>query len=126
MIIRLTCEAVIAINESVTGPDHGLDSRDLLESAVGEPFQTWGGDDFHPTLVEKAAVLLRGIASNHPFRDGNKRTSWLSCVNFLALNESPLDRAKIDPILAGHMVLNVVKGEISYQDVAVWLAEHLQ
>lgn len=44
------------------------------------------GEEAYPRLVEKAAALLQSLAVNHPFFDGNRRTAWLSCVTFLAIN----------------------------------------
>ncbi|BBY33353.1 hypothetical protein BST33_10055 [Mycolicibacter minnesotensis] len=125
MTRRLDCEAIIHINESVTGFGHALIDRPALESAVEQPFATWDGKDLHPTLVEKAAILLRGIAFNHPFQDGNKRTGWMACVELLSLNGAPLDHTRIHPVQAGEMVLSLVKHQIDVFRLAVWLAEHL-
>lgn len=91
MIKRLTVEAIVGINESLMGWNHALTDRPALESAANQPFVTWGGQDLYPTLVGKAAILMRGIAANHPFHEGNKRTAWLACTTFLVLNGSPLD-----------------------------------
>ena len=46
----------------------------LLESALAAPFQTFDGEDLYPSLQAKAAQLGFGIAANHAFQDGNKRT----------------------------------------------------
>jgi death-on-curing protein len=125
LIKRLTVDAIIRINESVMTWAHALIDRASLESAAAQPFATWDGEDLHPTLVEKAAVLLRGIAANHPFQDGNKRTAWLSCVELLSLNGAPLDHMRIDRIQAAELVLSLVKREIDVRHVALWLADHL-
>jgi death-on-curing protein len=122
---RLSYEAIIHINESVMNFGHALIDRSGLESAVDQPFSTWEGRDLHPTLVEKAAVLLRGIAANHPFQDGNKRTAWIACVELLSLNGAPLDHSRVDPIQAGEMVLSLVKHQIDVKHLAFWLADHL-
>ena len=47
----------------------------LLESAVNNPFQTFGGEDLYPTVFDKAAQLAYGLAKNHGFVDGNKRVA---------------------------------------------------
>ena len=49
--------------------------RDLgmLESALGQPRQTFGGEDLYPSLTSKAAALGFSLIMNHPFIDGNKR-----------------------------------------------------
>jgi death on curing protein len=125
MIKRLTLEAVIYINEALMGWNHAVTDRDGLESAVNQPFVTWEGEDLHSTLVEKAAVLLRGIAANHCFHEGNKRTAWIACVDFLSLNGSRLDPVRTDPIEAGELVRSLVKHEITMEHVVLWLADRL-
>jgi len=125
MIKRLSVEAIIHINESLMGWNHAVTDLPGLESAVNQPFVTWDGEDLHQTLVEKAAILLRGIAANHPFHEGNKRTAWISCTTFLSLNTSPLDSDRIDPIEAGQMVESLVKHEITVEYVTLWLADRL-
>jgi death on curing protein len=124
MIKRLDYAAIIHINESVMTWAHALLDRAGLESAVDQPFSTWAGKDLYTTLAEKAAVLLRGIALNHPFQDGNKRTGWLACVELLSLNGAPLDHARIDRIQAAELVLSLVKHEVDVRHVALWLADH--
>ena len=47
----------------------------LLESAALRPQQTVAGHDAYPTLEEKAAALMHSLIRNHPFVDGNGRTS---------------------------------------------------
>ncbi len=61
----------------------------LVEQVVAAAFQTFGGVDPHPTVFDKAAMLLRGIAQGHPFNDGNKRTGFLVAVYFLELMGYP-------------------------------------
>ncbi len=58
----------------------------LLESALAAPFQTFDGEDLYPSLQAKAAQLGFGIAANHAFQDGNKRTGAHAMLVFLALN----------------------------------------
>ncbi|WP_035848805.1 type II toxin-antitoxin system death-on-curing family toxin [Kitasatospora azatica] len=58
----------------------------LLESAAHRPSAEMFGQEAYPDLFEKAAALLQSLLINHPLFDGNKRTAWLSCVTFLAIN----------------------------------------
>ncbi|MCC9308541.1 type II toxin-antitoxin system death-on-curing family toxin [Kitasatospora sp. RB6PN24] len=58
----------------------------LLESAAHRPLAEMFGEEAYPDLFDKAAALLQSLAINHPLFDGNKRTAWLSCVTFLAIN----------------------------------------
>ena len=53
----------------------GVRDENLLASAVYTPFQTFMGNDLYPSIYDKAAQLCYGLANNHPFTDGNKRTA---------------------------------------------------
>ena len=81
----------------------------LLESAVHRPSAAMFGEEAYPDLVDKAAALLQSIAVNRPFVDGNKRTAWLSCVTFLAMNGVQL-RPDIDA--AERLVIDVATGSL--------------
>jgi death-on-curing protein len=61
-------------------------NKQLLESALGRPFQSAGGQDAYPTIIEKAAALFHSLIANHPFHNGNKRTAVLSMDAFLMGN----------------------------------------
>lgn len=59
----------------------------LLESAVAAPQAgSASGEYYCPDIFAMAARYLTGIARNHPFEDGNKRTAAASAVLFLRLN----------------------------------------
>lgn len=66
------------------GGADGLRDEALLRSALGRPLNpfTYGS----PDIVELAAIYAAGIAQNHPFVDGNKRTGFIVGVLFLELN----------------------------------------
>ncbi|MFH9470926.1 type II toxin-antitoxin system death-on-curing family toxin [Streptomyces clavifer] len=81
----------------------------LLESAAHRPSAAMFGEEAYPDLVDKAAALLQSLAINHPLFDGNKRTAWLSCVSFLAMNGVDL-RPDIDAAEA--LVISVATGEL--------------
>ncbi|MGW3515648.1 type II toxin-antitoxin system death-on-curing family toxin [Streptomyces hydrogenans] len=81
----------------------------LLESAVHRPSAAMFGQEAYPDLVDKAAALLQSLAVNRPFVDGNKRTAWLSCVTFLAMNGVQL-RPDIDA--AERLVIDVATGSL--------------
>ncbi|MEV7872120.1 type II toxin-antitoxin system death-on-curing family toxin [Streptomyces sp. NPDC088124] len=108
--VYLSAEDVLAI------ADHACDDmqvvvRDagLLESAVHRPSAAMFGQEAYPDVIEKAAALLQSLTINHPLFDGNKRTAWLSCVTFLALNEVHL-RPDIDA--AERLVIAVATGRM--------------
>ncbi|MBP2582449.1 death-on-curing protein [Streptomyces sp. PvR006] len=108
--VYLSAEDVLVVAE------HAVDDQDvvvrdagLLESAVHRPSAAMFGEEAYPDLLDKAAALLQSLAVNRPFLDGNKRTAWLSCVTFLAMNGVQL-RPDIDTV--ERLVIAVATGEI--------------
>ena len=61
----------------------GVRDENLLASAVYTPFQTFMEKDLYPSIYDKAAQLCYGLANNHPFTDGNKRTALHSMYVYL-------------------------------------------
>ncbi|MGA5414130.1 type II toxin-antitoxin system death-on-curing family toxin [Streptomyces pseudogriseolus] len=108
--VYLTAEDVLAIAEDAVD-DQRIVVRDagLLESAVHRPSASLFGQEAYADLFDKAAALLQSLAVNHPFVDGNKRTAWVSCVVFLALNGLQL-RPDIDA--AEQLVIAVATGRL--------------
>lgn len=66
----------------------GIRDLELLESALGAPEASYGGDYLHPTLHEMAAAYLFHIVRNHPFVDGNKRIAAALFLWFLDHNNA--------------------------------------
>lgn len=81
----LTVDQVIAIHDELVDAGPVLDLG-TLTSEVMRPQFGFGGQDAHPTLMDKAAALLHGLASTQSFQDGNKRTAWLATLSFLLAN----------------------------------------
>lgn len=87
-IIYLTAGEVLAFNREILRragqPSALLRERGLLESAVQRPQNAayYANAD----LIEQAALYMIGIALNHPFVDGNKRTGYISGMTFLHVN----------------------------------------
>ena len=52
-----------------SGGSDGIRDEGLLDSAINTPFQTFGGQDLYPTVLEKASRLGFGLIRNHPFVD---------------------------------------------------------
>jgi death-on-curing protein len=107
---------------SETGGSHGLRDLGLLESALGQPQQTFGGDDLYPTLVAKAAALGFSLINTHPFVDGNKRVGHAAIEAMLMLNGFELS-AGIDESEAE--VLAVASGTQTREAFQRWLEERL-
>ncbi|SDO37811.1 type II toxin-antitoxin system death-on-curing family toxin [Geodermatophilus sp. DSM 45219] len=120
----LEIEAVVEINRTVTAGRTSVLQRGALESALGQPLQTFDGVDLYPTVVHKAAVLLRGVVAAHAFMDGNKRTAWIACVVFL--DHSGLRVHDMAAGESGQFVLDVESGVLTVEGAALWLLDRLE
>lgn len=109
----------MAVDES--GGSHGLRDLGLLESAVARPQSSFGGEDLYPDIFLKAGALIHGLLRNHPFVDGNKRTSMFSCMTFLELNGYLFDAKQKEVVV---FALKVENEKLSVEEIAKWLKEH--
>jgi death-on-curing protein len=100
----------------------GARGRNLLLSALAAPMPVFG-EDVHPTLDEKAAVLLLAVMRNHALADGNKRLAWLVTAAFLELNG--VDLAVDDVDGADRFLRSVASGGVELGDVADWVRERM-
>ena len=73
-----------AVEVSVGRAKDALLDRGLLESALARPQNAAAYED--ADIVRQAATLFWGVAANHAFRDGNKRTAVVVLRSFLNLN----------------------------------------
>jgi len=91
----LTLAEALVIAGAVTGIDSAVLSKSsrigLLDSALNAPEASFGGQEFYPAFVDKAAVLTVHVARNHPLPDGNKRLAWGCLRMFCALNGRSLE-----------------------------------
>lgn len=103
------------------GGAEGVRDDGMLESALARPqnLAAYGA----PSVFELAAALAYGLAKNHPFVDGNKRTAFLCAYVFLGLNGHALDA---DEAEAAAITLDLAAGEASEQDFALWLKANCQ
>lgn len=121
----ITKDEVLAIHDASLerfGGLPGLRDEGLLESALAQPFQTFGGEELYPSLAEKAARYAYGIAKNHPFLDGNKRTATACMGVFLRLNGFRF-KPKANELLT--TMLGVASGTVSYEKLVEWVSERL-
>ena len=103
------------------GPD-GLRDLGMLESALGQPRQTFGGEDLYPSLPSKAAALGFSLIMNHPFIDGNKRVGHAAAEALLMLNGFELT-AEVDEAEAE--ILAVAAGQRTRAEFQDWVEKHL-
>lgn len=96
----------------------GLKDENALEAALARPQHkfAYGEDD----LFVLAAAYLFGLARNHPFSDGNKRTGYLAAFTFLAINGYLIEA---DNSMVITFVLGVAAGEISEEGATRFLRD---
>ena len=98
----------------------GLRDSGMLELALARPVNRWSYGEDDP--AELAAAYAFGVARNHPFADGNKRTSWVLARLFLALNGHHLRFESADAVAA---MLALAAGELSEAEMADWFRQRL-
>jgi death on curing protein len=100
----------------------GIRDEGLLSSALARPHNLEAyGDD--PDAASLAAAYAFGIARNHPFFDGNKRTAFVVMELFLNLNGWKLTA---DDVACISTMQSLAAGELSEKDLAAWLREHMK
>ncbi len=113
-------DTIIAVHQKTLqeqGGRHGIRDEGLLESALARPLNTYEYIK-NPSLFHLAAAYGFGIASNHPFIDGNKRVAFYASVGFLRLNGIYLEATEAD---AAFTFLSLAAGELSEEELATWL-----
>lgn len=101
----------------------GFHVRDLglVHSAIERPATTLMGREAYPTIELKCAAQTESLARNHPFVDGNKRSSWIALNHLLRINGHLLFATQDD---AFDFIQGVAKGQLSLEDSAAWIAKH--
>ncbi|WP_192878831.1 type II toxin-antitoxin system death-on-curing family toxin [Sphingopyxis lindanitolerans] len=114
--------ALAAHHEQVAehGGGEGVRDSGMLESAMARPqnLAVYGS----PDAAELAASYAFGIARNHPFVDGNKRTAAVVSETFLMLNGYGLTVTDAELVVA---FLALAAGELSDGELADWFRDHL-
>jgi len=103
------------------GGGTGVRDHGALDSALARPLNRWhyGEDD----LAALAAAYAYGVARNHPFVDGNKRTAWVLARLFLALNQAALSFAAENAIRA---MLALAADALEEEALAAWFRERIE
>jgi death-on-curing protein len=96
----------------------GIRDEGLLESALARPLNLAA---YHtPDCADLAAAYGYGIARNHPFMDGNKRTAFVVIELFLAMNGYELVAEDVDCVLT---MFALAAGELDEPALAAWVRE---
>ncbi|WP_349256308.1 MULTISPECIES: type II toxin-antitoxin system death-on-curing family toxin [Rubrivirga] len=98
------------------GGRFGLRDENLLESALARPRQRWAYED-DVDLADLAAAYGFGIAKNHPFVDGNKRTAFMTLYSFLGSNGVWIETVEPEVVA---VMLGVAAGELGEPELAAW------
>ena len=114
--------ALAAHQEQLAEHGGGTGVRDaaLLESALARPRNLAAYGD--PDLAALAAAYAFGIARNHPFVDGNKRTAAVVSETFLIRNGAWLDVTDAELVVT---FVALAAGELAEDELASWFRDHL-
>ena len=134
--MRKMCHPLaVAIFDTTEDPIAKFDEHELnlLDSALQNPRQTFGGKDLYTTLEEKAAILYWGMNKNHPFRNGNKRIATASLLVFLFINGCWLTGYKRNREVEDYLVPLAVRvaqalpkdRQNILKELRGWLAKHI-
>jgi death-on-curing protein len=118
----LSDEVVIAIHDeqlAVHGGGAGLRDAGMLASALERPLDKWS--DEKAGLPEFAAAYAFGLAKNHPFIDGNKRTALLALYTFLFINGVDFIAPEAEAAAA---ILALAAGEVDEGGLTRWIRDN--
>ena len=121
MIVWISKALALAIHDrqlAEHGGGSGVRDEGMLDSALARPQQLLACGDPPPDLADLAASLAFGLARNHPFVDGNKRTAAVACEVFIMLNGATLAAEDHDLY---PQYLGLAEGSVSEAGFADWL-----
>jgi death on curing protein len=96
----------------------GIRDEGLLLSALARAQNRWAYNTPKPDVIALAASYAFGIAKNHPFFDGNKRTSLIACQMFLQQNGLMLNAPQPEQV---QTILSLASGGIGEAELEAWL-----
>lgn len=117
-------DVVLALHEEQLaehGGAGGVRDAGMLDSALARPLNLVAYGD--PDAAALAASYAYGIARNHPFVDGNKRSAAVTALLFLTLNAIAFDISEAELVV---MILALAAGELSEDDVADWFRQRVR
>ncbi|MBN9442420.1 MAG: type II toxin-antitoxin system death-on-curing family toxin [Bosea sp.] len=118
----LSDEIIIAIHDeqlAIHGGGVGLRDQGMLASALERPVNKWSYEN--AGLPELAAAYAFGLAKNHPFIDGNKRTALLALYTFLYINGVDFIVPEADAAAA---ILALAAGEVDEDGLTRWIRDN--
>ena len=121
----ITVARVRELFRSVTGRGEERDVDGCVDGAIGAAIlaASYLSDDGQLDALCVAAYLLRSLAKNHCFIDGNKRTAWVVCLEVLEVGAGvTIDE---DQEVAAAFVQQVATGELGPDEIRAWLGDRL-
>jgi death-on-curing protein len=118
----LTRRMIVAIHDeqlAIHGGASGLRDERMLESALDRQKNKWSYES--AGLDELAAAYAFGIARNHPFVDGNKRTSLLALYTFLGVNGIDFVVPEAE---AAAIIQSLAAGDVGEQSLSRWIRDN--
>ena len=125
MITTLSKSQIILLHKQLIeryGGSHGIRDEGLLDSALNAPFQSFGGIDFFPTVIDKAVRLCVGLVKNHPFYDGNKRIGAMILLLMLDVNHIHLQTNSKE---LASVILDLASDRIDADFLLSWVEERI-
>jgi len=119
-------ELVLRIHEEIimeTGGTLGVRDKNLLESSLKQPFQTFEEKELYPSAEEKAAKLIEAIIKNHPFIDGNKRVAYVLFRLFLEENGLKIIADEDEKF---NFVTGIASGRYDFSEIIKWVKTHVK
>ena len=123
-MIEFSAEKVLLLHQLLTqetGGDPELRDLGLLDSALKQAFQSFGGQELYPTKEEKGARLGYSLISNHAFVDGNKRIGMYVMLTFLEVNGIRLNPTNEEVARVGWAVAS---GKMDYDALVQWVRDN--
>jgi death on curing protein len=104
------------------GGSTGLRDEGLLQSALGRPQNAAAYND-DADICTLAAACAYGLAKNHPFIDGNKRTAAVAMELFIELNGYKLTSTNVEGVI---IMLKLAGGDMSEDELVAWLRKNVE
>lgn len=123
-MIILSKEQILKLHANLikaTGGSDGIRNEGMLDLALNNPFQSFGGKELYPSIQAKAARLCFGLVKNHAMIDGNKRLGTHVMLVFLALNGYELTYSQTE---LSNIILALASGDIGEKEILQWIIEH--
>ena len=123
-MIILSKEQILKLHANLikaTGGNVGIRDEGMLDLALNNPFQSFGGKELYPGIQAKAARLCFELVKNHAMLDGNKRLGAHVMLVFMELNGYELSYSQKE---LSDVILALASGDIDEREILQWIIEH--